>query len=152
MLNVPITPEDASRFPGRRCVVTGGLGFIGSNLANWLSAAGASVTVIDSLVPSHGGARRNLEPLGSNPIDVVVADIEHDAAQRAARDLAGGSSRSMAVTCDVSIRASVEDVQDLDGDGIPELLTVDNRFAYFPDLSFASSPFLPLGVCPTIGQ
>lgn len=41
----------------------------------------------------------------------------------------------------------LEDVRDLDGDGVPELLAFDDRFAYFPDLSFADTPFLPLVLC-----
>jgi hypothetical protein len=38
-------------------------------------------------------------------------------------------------------------VEDLDGDGVPELETGDDRLAYFPDLSYAGSPFLPLVLC-----
>jgi UDP-glucose 4-epimerase len=63
-----------ARFAGQRCVVTGGLGFIGSNLAHALVAAGARVTVVDSLVPEHGGDERNLDGV-TGPIDVVRADI-----------------------------------------------------------------------------
>jgi hypothetical protein len=40
-------------------------------------------------------------------------------------------------------------VEDLDGDGVPELEASDDRLAYFPDLSFADSPFLPLVLCRT---
>jgi UDP-glucose 4-epimerase len=64
----------ASRYAGRRCLVTGGLGFIGSNLALTLAGAGADVTVVDSLEPRHGGDRRNLD---GAEIEVVVADIAH---------------------------------------------------------------------------
>ncbi|MCU1346149.1 MAG: uncharacterized protein JWL70_2415, partial [Acidimicrobiia bacterium] len=46
------------------------------------------MTVVDSLVPSHGGARRNLEPLGTNPIDVIVADIADTGAAAAALERA----------------------------------------------------------------
>ena len=38
-------------------------------------------------------------------------------------------------------------IEDLDGDGVPELDGSDDRLAYFPDLSFAGSPFLPLVLC-----
>ena len=64
----------AARFAGSRCVVTGGLGFIGSNLALALAAGGARVTVIDALIPSHGGNPHNLAGAAA-PIEIVVADI-----------------------------------------------------------------------------
>jgi hypothetical protein len=43
--------------------------------------------------------------------------------------------------------AVIKAVKDLDGDGVPELETWDDRLAYFPDLSFAVSPVLPLILC-----
>lgn len=76
-------PVDRRRFAGTNCVVTGGLGFIGSNLSLALSAAGADVTVVDALVPTHGGNRCNLED-AARPIRVVEADIGQDAAVAAA--------------------------------------------------------------------
>ncbi len=54
-------PMDLRRvFAGRRVLITGGLGFIGSNLARALIDLGADVTLIDSLIPEYGGNRRNL--------------------------------------------------------------------------------------------
>lgn len=47
-------------FSGRRVLITGGLGFIGSNLARALVRLDARVSVVDSLVPEYGGNRRNL--------------------------------------------------------------------------------------------
>src|SRR6266508_6061034 len=61
-------------FAGRRCLVTGGLGFIGSNLARTLADSGARVVVVDALVPRHGGNRRNLEG-ASRSIEVIEADL-----------------------------------------------------------------------------
>ncbi len=60
---------------GRRAVVTGGLGFIGSNLAIRLHELGAEVTVIDSCVPGCGGRRENLGHL-DGAIRVVPLGIE----------------------------------------------------------------------------
>ncbi|MET0728639.1 MAG: NAD-dependent epimerase/dehydratase family protein [Acidimicrobiales bacterium] len=54
------------------CVVTGGLGFIGSNMTRRLIEAGATVRVVDALVPTHGGARRNLEGVDA---EILVADL-----------------------------------------------------------------------------
>jgi len=63
--------DPAAAFRGQRCVVTGGLGFIGSNVAHRLTSAGADVVVIDALVPNHGGESSNA-PDGA---DVLIADI-----------------------------------------------------------------------------
>jgi hypothetical protein len=43
--------------------------------------------------------------------------------------------------------AGINDVQDLDGDGVPELIAGDDRLAYFDDLPYVVSPFLPLILC-----
>lgn len=65
------------RVDGAVCVVTGGLGFIGSNLVHLLAAAGARVRVVDALVPAHGGDERNLDGVQGD-VDVLVADIGDD--------------------------------------------------------------------------
>lgn len=62
------------RYSGRRALVTGGLGFIGSNLALALVEEGAAVTVIDNLTPGCGGNPYNIAPLRDR-IRVVDADI-----------------------------------------------------------------------------
>jgi UDP-glucose 4-epimerase len=61
-------------FSGRRVLITGGLGFIGSNLARALVGFGARVSVVDSLVPEYGGNRRNLAGLAGK-IKVHIADV-----------------------------------------------------------------------------
>jgi len=60
-------------FSGREVLVTGGLGFIGSNLAVALRNLGANVTVVDALTAGDGGNRENLN--GERGIDIVIADI-----------------------------------------------------------------------------
>jgi nucleoside-diphosphate-sugar epimerase len=55
-------------------LVTGGLGFLGSNLALALHHAGARVTVLDSLVSGCGGSVANLGDAACE-IGVEVADI-----------------------------------------------------------------------------
>ena len=45
----------AASFRDRRVLITGGLGFIGSNLARELVELGRRVTIVDSLVPEYGG-------------------------------------------------------------------------------------------------
>ena len=56
-------PDAFACYAGARVLVTGGLGFIGSNLAIELVRLGADVTLMDCLVPVHGGNRFNIEPV-----------------------------------------------------------------------------------------
>lgn len=61
-------------FARKRVLITGGLGFIGSNLARELVALGANVTIVDSLVPEYGGNRHNLAGI-TRRVRVHVADV-----------------------------------------------------------------------------
>lgn len=61
-------------FAGRRVLVTGGLGFIGSNLVLSLARLGADVTVVDSLIPEYGGNLRNLEGVDGK-VRVYMSDV-----------------------------------------------------------------------------
>lgn len=61
-------------FAEKNVLITGGLGFIGSNLARRLVALGARVSVVDSLVPEYGGNRRNLAGL-TGQVKVHIADV-----------------------------------------------------------------------------
>lgn len=56
-MTAPLGKPDQKGFAGRRLVVTGGAGFIGSHLAHRLAALGAHVAVIDDL---SSGSRENL--------------------------------------------------------------------------------------------
>jgi UDP-glucose 4-epimerase len=60
-------------YRGKKVLVTGGLGFIGSNLAIRLVERGASVTILDNLAPGGGGNPFNIEPI-KNDVEVVIAD------------------------------------------------------------------------------
>lgn len=64
----------AAVFAGRRALVTGGLGFIGSRVARRLEGLGAEVSVIDALVPGCGGNPFNLADVRDR-IQVRIADV-----------------------------------------------------------------------------
>ena len=61
-------------FRRRRVLITGGLGFIGSNLARRLVEAGAQVTLVDSLVPEYGGNLFNVEGLRDR-LQINISDV-----------------------------------------------------------------------------
>src|ERR1035437_7962350 len=61
-------------FTDKRVLVTGGLGFIGSNLVRALVKLGAVVTVVDSLIPEYGGNLHNLDGVGGN-VRVNISDV-----------------------------------------------------------------------------
>jgi len=73
----PATPDPAY-WSGRRALVTGGLGFIGSTLAHRLAGYGADVVLVDSLVPEYGGNPANvadLERRSGGRVRVNISDI-----------------------------------------------------------------------------
>ena len=50
-------------FRDKRVLVTGGVGFIGSNLALRLVELGARVVLVDSMLPAYGATLQNIEPI-----------------------------------------------------------------------------------------
>lgn len=103
---------------GRRVLVTGGCGFIGSNLARALVAGGAEVTVLDSLDPAYGGNLFNLDGVAPR-LRLVRADLRDAAAlpdlvrgHEAVFNLAGQTShmesmRDPLTDLDINTRAQV---------------------------------------------
>jgi UDP-glucose 4-epimerase len=104
-------------FAGTRVLVTGGAGFIGSNLAIALVKAGAVVRVVDAMIPGYGGNLFNLEPV-KGLVGVDVADIrDAEAMARAVKDteivfhLAGQMDHVLSLTdpfpdIDINIRGT----------------------------------------------
>lgn len=66
--------DPASAFRARDVLITGGLGFIGSNLARRLVRAGAHVTIVDSLIPEYGGNRFNIDDIAGE-VAVNISDV-----------------------------------------------------------------------------
>ena len=61
------------QYRSQKILITGGLGFIGSNLAIRLVHEGASVVILDSLHPTCGGNYFNIEPV-KNDVEVIEGD------------------------------------------------------------------------------
>ena len=61
-------------YTNKRILITGGLGFIGSNLARSLAVQGANVTLVDSLIPQYGGNTFNIDDI-QNKVVVKVCDV-----------------------------------------------------------------------------
>jgi UDP-glucose 4-epimerase len=59
------------------CLITGGLGFVGSNLARRLVELGARVTLVDSLIPEYGGNHFNIAGL-EDRVRVNIADVRDE--------------------------------------------------------------------------
>lgn len=73
------------RFSGRLVLVTGGLGFIGSNLVRRILQQGARVRILDALTPGDGGNRFNIDGLEEGgALEVIVGRADDTAVVREA--------------------------------------------------------------------
>lgn len=61
-------------FQNSNVLITGGLGFIGSNLARRLIKLGANVTLVDSLIPTYGGNLFNISDI-SGKVNINICDV-----------------------------------------------------------------------------
>ncbi|MEI4801447.1 NAD-dependent epimerase/dehydratase family protein [Bacillus sp. NPDC077411] len=61
-------------FSGKSVLITGGAGFIGSNLAIRMIDDGSRVTLMDSLIPELGGNLFNIESV-RNQVNIEISDI-----------------------------------------------------------------------------
>jgi UDP-glucose 4-epimerase len=69
-----VTPSYREYYRERRVMITGGLGFIGSNLARQLVELGADVLIVDSLLPDYGGNLFNIADIRDR-VRVNIADV-----------------------------------------------------------------------------
>ena len=78
--------EEHMFYGGKNILITGGLGFLGSNLAIRLVGLGASVTLYDGLIGDLGANFFNIEPIRDN-VNVVIANMaDRSAMDHHARD------------------------------------------------------------------
>ncbi len=66
----------AEFFKGKDVLVTGGLGFIGSNLCIKLVELGADVTIVDNMLPRQGGNLFNIEPV-KDKVKINFSDVRN---------------------------------------------------------------------------
>lgn len=66
--------SDYDMFQDASVLITGGLGFIGSNLARRLVELGAQVTLVDSLIPQYGGNLVNIASI-DDKVRVNISDV-----------------------------------------------------------------------------
>jgi UDP-glucose 4-epimerase len=69
-----IAPDLAAAFDGKRVLITGGVGFIGSTIAHELVDGGARVILVDSLAPEFGGNLANIEDIESR-VTINISDV-----------------------------------------------------------------------------
>ena len=72
-----IAPDFADAFRGKRVLVTGGLGFIGSTLARELVASDSMVVLVDSLIPEYGGNLHNIADI-ADTVRVNISDVRDE--------------------------------------------------------------------------
>lgn len=68
-------------FTSKRVLITGGLGFIGSNLAMRLIDSGAKVTLVDSLIPEYGGNFWNVDSI-KDQVQINICDVRDEHAMK----------------------------------------------------------------------
>jgi len=141
MTKYPFTPRNSEyrkAFGGARVIITGGLGFIGSNIAHALVPAGADVTVLDANLALYGANRFNLQGI-EEKLRIVGGDIRD---QQLMNDLVQGQDFVFNLAAQVSYIDSLKDpFLDLDMNCVGHLRVLEAVRAHAPNakLLFSSS-------------
>lgn len=125
-------------FVGKKVLITGGLGFIGSNIAYALVRMGAEVTVLDALLPLYGGNQYNVSDI-KDKIKVVIGDIRDETV---VNDVVSGKDFIFNLAAQVSYIDSInEPFLDLDINclGHLKVLEAARKFAPHTKILFSSS-------------
>ena len=115
-------PFNAEVYRGKNVLITGGLGFLGSNIANQLVKLGAHVTIVDSLNPRYGGNWFNLDGI-RDKVTAVSGDIRDE-------ELMTGLVRGMDVIFNLAAQVSYIDsssipFEDFDVNGRGQLILLE---------------------------
>ena len=126
------------QYRGMRVLITGGLGFIGSNIARKLVRSGAKVKIIDSLAPLYSGTLANVEEI----IDDIVLSICEFRDESKLRPLLADVDLVFHLAAQVSYidsaRMPLEDL-DINARGTLQLLELCRQFRRDIKVIFASS-------------
>jgi UDP-glucose 4-epimerase len=125
-------------YKGSKILITGGLGFIGSNLAMQLVELGADVTIVDSLIPEYGGNLRNIEKIQSK-VRINISDIRD---QHSLRYLVQGKDVLFNLAGQTShVDSMCNPVVDLEINAIAQLSVLEAARIYNPEIKivFAST-------------
>ena len=122
----------------KKILITGGLGFIGSNLARRLVEYGNTITVVDSLIPEYGGNLRNIHEI-QDKITVNLSDVRD---VKAINNLIKGHDYLFNLAGQTSHLDSMHDpIKDLDINAKAQLSILEASRNYNPDIRivFAST-------------
>lgn len=116
-----------SPFLHKKVLVTGGYGFIGSNLAKKLVSEGARVTIFDNTNPSSGANRYNIKSFESK-VQIIHGDLlEYEHLVDAARDQDFIFNCAASTSHPFSMREPLSDL-DVNGKGMINLLEAVRRY------------------------
>lgn len=102
----------------QKALITGGLGFIGSNLARRLLELGAEVTILDNLDPQTGGNPFNIADI-RDQVCLVQADINDEASMKSVVD---GQTHLFNLAGQMSHMGSMQDpFKDLNDNAVGQL-------------------------------
>ncbi|MFZ4639842.1 MAG: NAD-dependent epimerase/dehydratase family protein [Nodosilinea sp.] len=69
--------ENVDALRNKKVLISGGLGFIGSNLARRLVKLGSTVSIVDSLIPEYGGNLYNISDI-KDRVEVNISDVRDE--------------------------------------------------------------------------
>jgi UDP-glucose 4-epimerase len=125
-------------FKGKKVLVTGGMGFIGSNLSIRLVELGAEVLLVDSLIPEYGGNFFNITDIESK-VQINISDVRDE---HSMRYLVQGQDYLFNLAGQTSHMDSMQDpYTDLEINAKAQLFILESCRKYNPDIKivFAST-------------
>lgn len=67
---------NTNELKNKKILITGGMGFVGSNLSIRLASLGAEVLIVDNMLPRQGGNLFNIEPV-KDKVKINISDIRN---------------------------------------------------------------------------